>query len=47
MLSLLAILPEGSVRDETTFLALLVGLAVLVGVAIYLRFRRREKENPS
>jgi LPXTG-motif cell wall-anchored protein len=46
VLSVLAILPEGSVRDEATFLALLAGLAVLVGVAIYLRIRRkREKQN--
>jgi LPXTG-motif cell wall-anchored protein len=43
-LSLLAILPEGSVRDETTFLVLIVGLAVLVGAAIYLRIRRKREE---
>ena len=36
-----AILPEGSVRDETTFLILLGGLAALIGVAIYLRMRRK------
>lgn len=47
MLPILAILPEGSVRDETTFLILLAGLAVLVGAAIFLRIRRkREEENP-
>jgi LPXTG-motif cell wall-anchored protein len=47
VLSVLAILPEGSVRDEATFLALLAGLAVLIGAAIYLRVRRkREEENP-
>ena len=41
------ILPEGSVRDETTFLFLIAGLAVLIGVAIYLRLRRkREEEKP-
>lgn len=44
MLSVLAILPEGSVRDETTFLFLLAGLAALVGAAIYLRMRRKKDE---
>lgn len=44
MLPVFSILPEGSVRDETTFLVLLAGLAVLVGAAIYLRIRRREEE---
>ena len=44
MLSVLAILPEGSVRDETTFLFLLAGLAALVGAAIYLRIRRKKDE---
>jgi LPXTG-motif cell wall-anchored protein len=44
MLSLFAILPEGSVRDETTFIFLLAGLAALVGAAIYLRMRRRKEE---
>jgi LPXTG-motif cell wall-anchored protein len=44
VLSLLAILPEGSVRDETTFLVLLAGLAVLVGAAIYLRIRRKRED---
>jgi len=47
MLPVLAILPEGSVRDETSFLLLLAGLAVLVGVAMYLRIRRKsENEKP-
>lgn len=47
MLSLLAILPEGTVRDETTFLLLVAGMAVLVGAALYLRFKRKreDKEN--
>jgi LPXTG-motif cell wall-anchored protein len=44
VLSLLAILPEGSVRDEAAFLALLAGLVVLVGAAIYLRIRRKKEE---
>ncbi|HEV8405587.1 MAG TPA: LPXTG cell wall anchor domain-containing protein [Nitrososphaera sp.] len=44
MLFVLAILPEGSVRDETTFLILIAGLAVLVGAAIYLRIRRKREE---
>ncbi|MGI0048571.1 MAG: LPXTG cell wall anchor domain-containing protein [Nitrososphaera sp.] len=44
MLSLFAILPEGSVRDETTFIILLAGLAVLVGAAMYLRMRRKKEE---
>jgi LPXTG-motif cell wall-anchored protein len=46
MMSVLAILPEGIIRDETTFLILLAGLAVLVGAAIYLRIRRKREENP-
>jgi LPXTG-motif cell wall-anchored protein len=45
MLTILAILPEGSVRDETTFFILLGGLAALVGAAMYLRFRRKREEN--
>ncbi|TLY05208.1 MAG: LPXTG cell wall anchor domain-containing protein [Thaumarchaeota archaeon] len=44
VLSVLAILPEGSVRDETTFLILIAGLAALVGAAIYLRIRRKRGE---
>ena len=43
-LSILAILPEGSVRDETTFFILLGGLGVLIGVAMYMRFRRKKDE---
>lgn len=39
----LAILPEGSVRDEGTFLMLAILLAAFVGVAIYLRIRNRGK----
>ena len=39
-----AILPRGSVRDETTFFILLIGLVVLIGAAIYLRLRRRKQE---
>jgi LPXTG-motif cell wall-anchored protein len=39
-----AILPEGSVRNETTFFILLGGLAALIGAAMYLRLRRRGKE---
>jgi LPXTG-motif cell wall-anchored protein len=37
----LAILPEGTVRDETTFLVLLAALAGLIGLAIYLRLRKK------
>jgi hypothetical protein len=40
----LAILPEGSVRDEGTFLMLAILLGAFVGVAIYLRIRNRAKE---
>ena len=36
-----AILPDGTVRDEGTFLILLAALAGLVGFAIYLRFRKK------
>lgn len=39
-----AILPEGSVKNETVFFILLGGLAVLIGAAMYLRFRRKGKE---
>jgi len=47
MLSVLALLPEGSVRDETAFLILLAGLAALMAAAIYLRIRRkREDQEP-
>jgi LPXTG-motif cell wall-anchored protein len=44
VLSVLAILPEGSVRDENTFIILLAGLAVLVGAAIYLRVRSKRND---
>ncbi|HKU49155.1 MAG TPA: hypothetical protein VJP79_04335 [Nitrososphaera sp.] len=37
----LALLPEGSVRDEGSFLVLLVLLAGFIGAAIYLRLRRK------
>ncbi|MEO9294623.1 MAG: hypothetical protein ABI347_03385 [Nitrososphaera sp.] len=39
----MAILPEGSVRDEGTFLVLVTILAVLVGVAMYLRHKRNKQ----
>jgi LPXTG-motif cell wall-anchored protein len=42
-LQALAILPEGSVRDEGTFLILAVGLAVLIGIAMYLRHKRNKQ----
>jgi len=42
--SILAILPEGSVRNETTFFILLGGLAVLIAVAMYMRLRRKKDE---
>lgn len=38
-----AILPEGSVRDEGTFLVLVTILAALVGAAMYLRYRRNRE----
>jgi len=44
MLATFQVLPEGSVRDETTFLILIAGLAALIGVAIYLRIRRKREE---
>jgi hypothetical protein len=37
-----AILPEGMVRDETTFLILVALLAGFVGFAIYLRLRKKQ-----
>lgn len=40
MLLALAILPEGTVKDEATFLFLLAILAAFVGAAIYLRIRK-------
>lgn len=39
----MAILPEGSVRDEGTFLVLVTILAVLVGIAMYLRHKRNKQ----
>ncbi len=44
---LLAILPEGSVRDEGSFFLLLAGLVVLVSAAIYLRIRRKRDDETS
>lgn len=41
----MAILPDGTVRDEGSFLLLIALLAGLIGVAIFLRFRRRNEEN--
>ena len=37
----LAVLPEGAVRDETSFLILISALAILISVAIFLRLRRK------
>jgi hypothetical protein len=37
----MAILPEGTVRDEGTFLLLIVLLGGLIGFAAYLRLRKR------
>ena len=45
LLSALAILPKGTVRDETAFFMLLAILAAFTGAAIYLRLRRKE-DNP-
>jgi LPXTG-motif cell wall-anchored protein len=39
----LQILPQGSVRDETTFFILLAGLVALIGVAMYLRMKRKRE----
>lgn len=39
----LALLPEGSVKDETTFLVLVGMLLALVGVAMYLRHKRNKQ----
>ena len=39
----LAILPEGSVRNEGVFLILVAGLAILVSIAIYLRYKRNKE----
>lgn len=40
-----AILPEGSVKDEASFLMLVSILAVLVSVAVVLRLRKRNETN--
>jgi hypothetical protein len=37
----LSILPKGSVRNEGVFLPLIFILIVLIGVAIYLRWKNR------
>lgn len=42
---ILAILPEGSVRDEGSFIVMVIILAALIGVAFYLRRRNKEKES--
>jgi LPXTG-motif cell wall-anchored protein len=38
-----AILPKGSVKDETTFFVLIGILAALIGVALYLHHKRNSK----
>jgi LPXTG-motif cell wall-anchored protein len=38
-----AILPEGSVRDEGVFFTMLIILGALVGLAIYMRYKRRKE----
>ncbi|HEX6562622.1 MAG TPA: LPXTG cell wall anchor domain-containing protein [Nitrososphaera sp.] len=38
-----AILPEGSVKNETTFFVLIGILAALIGVALYLRHKRNSE----
>ena len=47
LITALAILPEGSVKDETTFLGLMAVLAAFVGAAIYLRIKNRKQEQES
>jgi hypothetical protein len=48
LLLVFAILPEGSVRNEAYFFVLLAILAALVGVAMYLRYKRnREPDEPT
>jgi hypothetical protein len=37
------ILPEGSVKNEGVFLFLVTGLAVLIGIAMYLRHKRNKQ----
>ncbi|HEX9677268.1 hypothetical protein [Nitrososphaera sp.] len=39
----LVILPEGSVKNEGVFLLLVAGLAVLFGIAMYLRHKRNKQ----
>jgi len=39
-----SILPEGTVKDEGTFLMLIILLGGFIGVAIYLRLRKRGEE---
>ncbi len=39
----LQILPEGSVRNEGVFFILVAGLAILVGIAMYLRHKRNKQ----
>ena len=38
--ALRAILPEGSVKNEGVFLFLVTGLALLIGIAMYLRYKQ-------
>lgn len=40
----LAILPEGTVRDEGTFILLVSLLAAFIGAAVFLRLRKRRGE---
>jgi membrane protein implicated in regulation of membrane protease activity len=42
-LAVLALLPEGSVRNEGVFFVLLVLLAALIGFAMYLRHKRNKE----
>ncbi|AIF84108.1 hypothetical protein NTE_02051 [Candidatus Nitrososphaera evergladensis SR1] len=39
----LAVLPAGSVKDETTFFILIGLLAALIGVALYMRHKRNSE----
>lgn len=45
--ALRAILPEGSVRNETVFFMLLILLGGLIGAAMYLRHRRSKQPDAS
>ncbi|MEO9362653.1 MAG: LPXTG cell wall anchor domain-containing protein [Nitrososphaera sp.] len=38
-----AVLPKGSVKDESTFFVLIGILAALIGVALYLRHKRNSE----